>query len=180
LNVKKYNACEAESNEWVPVVNEAGIVISKALRSKVHNGSKMLHPVVHMHILNDENSLLLQKRPQSKFIQSGKWDTAVGGHVSFNESIEAALKKEAFEETGLENFEAEFLEMYIWESDVEAELVYLFLTRTQDNFKATIPAGEVEEVRSWTKQEIENQLSAGIFTPNFVHEFKMLKKYNRI
>jgi isopentenyldiphosphate isomerase len=175
----KYNAGEAENKEWVPVVNEAGTAISKALRSVVHNGSKLLHPVVHMHVLNNENSLLLQKRPQTKLIQPGKWDTAVGGHVSFNENIEAALKKEAYEETGLENFDAEFLEMYVWRSDVESELVYLFITHMHERFK-TVPTVEVEEIRAWTKQEIENQLDKGIFTPNFVHEFNLLKKYNRI
>jgi isopentenyldiphosphate isomerase len=178
LNDLKYNAGEAEK-EFVPVVNETGTVLSKALRSEVHNGSRLLHPVVHLHVLNDINSLLLQKRSQSKLIQPGKWDTAVGGHVSFNESIEAALKKEAFEEIGLENFDAEFLEMYVWKSDVEAELVYLFITHVHRSFTAA-PTAEVEEVRAWTKPEIENRINSGIFTPNFVHEFNLLKKYNLI
>jgi isopentenyldiphosphate isomerase len=179
LNDVKYNAGEAERNEWVPVVYANGTITGKALRSEVHNGSMLLHPVVHMHVLNNENLIFLQKRPQTKLIQPGKWDTAVGGHISYNESIDAALRKEAFEELGLENFEAEFLEKYVWRSDVESELVYLFITHAQERFKA-IPTGEVEEVRAWTKLEIENQINSGIFTPNFVHEFNLLEKHNRI
>ena len=35
-----------EDEEWLPVVDENGKVLGKVLRSKVHNGSKILHPVV--------------------------------------------------------------------------------------------------------------------------------------
>lgn len=36
--------------EWFPLVNEKGETIGKATRKECHNGSKMLHPVVHLHI----------------------------------------------------------------------------------------------------------------------------------
>ncbi|HDR51572.1 MAG TPA: hypothetical protein ENN90_08125, partial [Mariniphaga anaerophila] len=68
--------------EWVPLVDETGLVTGRVTRSAVHNGSKLLHPVVHMHVLKPDKSLLLQKRPETKLIQPGKWDTAVGGHIS--------------------------------------------------------------------------------------------------
>ena len=34
--------------EWFPLVNEKGETIGKATRKECHNGSKMLHPVVHL------------------------------------------------------------------------------------------------------------------------------------
>lgn len=40
----------------------------------------LLHPVVH-HLFNFRGELYLQKRPEWKDIQPGRWDTAVGGHV---------------------------------------------------------------------------------------------------
>jgi len=88
------------NEEWVPLVDEQGNVIGQAPRSQVHNGSKLLHPVVHMQVINRNKAILLQKRPDTKLIQPGKWDTAVGGHISAGENLEQALKKEAFEERG--------------------------------------------------------------------------------
>lgn len=161
------------NEEWVPLVDMQGKVTGQAPRSQVHNGSKMLHPVVHLHVLNHNKTILLQKRPISKQIQPGKWDTAVGGHISAGETLEEALKKEAFEEIGLADFSAKMQKVYKWESEVEAELVYLFTTFDFKNIK--VQSDEVEEVRFWTKNQIESQLGKNIFTPNFEHEFELLK-----
>ncbi|MCA1761133.1 MAG: NUDIX domain-containing protein [Bacteroidales bacterium] len=160
--------------EWVPLVDESGKVTGKAPRSQVHNGNKLLHPVVHMQVLNRNKAILLQKRPQTKLIQPGKWDTAVGGHISAGENLEQALQKEAWEEIGLRDFSAELLQVYKWESDVEAELVYLFLTHDSKNYN--VHSDEVVEARFWTKNQIENQLGKDVFTPNFEHEFQFLKE----
>jgi len=160
--------------EWVPLVDENGKVIGQAPRSQVHNGSKLLHPVVHMHVLTAQKTILLQKRPESKLIQPGKWDAAVGGHISAGETLEEALKKEAREEIGLKDFSAKLHKIYEWESDVEAELVYLFTTFDSKNFN--VHSDEVAEARFWTKNQIERQLAKGVFTPNFEKEFLLLKK----
>ena len=85
------------SEEVFPVVDEAGNVIGKATRGECHSGSKLLHPVVHLHVFDAEGRLFLQHRPEWKDIQPGKWDTAVGGHVDFGENVGIALKREARE-----------------------------------------------------------------------------------
>lgn len=159
--------------EWVPLVDEKGKIMGRAPRSTVHNGSKLLHPVVHMHVLNRNKAILLQKRPESKLIQPGKWDTAVGGHVSAGETIEQALQKEAFEEIGLKGFSAQLLQVFKWESEVETELVYLFVTHDFKNFH--VHSDEVVEARFWTGNQIEKQLGKNVFTPNFEFEFQLLK-----
>jgi isopentenyldiphosphate isomerase len=176
MNKSSEKECRYSSfpEEWVPLVDEAGHVTGQAPRSEVHNGSKLLHPVVHMHVINPGKSVLLQKRPETKLIQPGKWDTAVGGHISAGETVEEALKKEAFEEIGLTGFSARQLMVYTWESDVEAELVYLFLTHDSNNYR--LHSEEVTEAKFWTKKQIETNLGCGIFTPNFEHEFILLKK----
>ena len=164
--------------EWVPLVDEQGKVTGKAPRSQVHNGSKLLHPVVHLHVLNKSGAILLQKRPMNKLIQPGKWDTAVGGHISAGETLEQALKKEAFEEIGLQNFKARLQKVYKWESEVEAELVYVFTTRDSKNIG--IQSDEVDELRFWTKKQIESNIGTGIFTPNFEQEVELLKELGTI
>ena len=45
--------------EWFPLVNEKGETIGKATRKECHNGSKMLHPVVHLHIFNTKYAVII-------------------------------------------------------------------------------------------------------------------------
>ena len=87
--------------EWFPLIDEQGNTIGKAPRRECHNGSKLLHPVVHLHIINNDGELYLQKRSTNKDIQPGKWDTAVGGHIDYGETIEEALAREVREELGI-------------------------------------------------------------------------------
>jgi isopentenyldiphosphate isomerase len=166
-----------EEEEWLPVVTADGRVTGKASRADVHSGMKLLHPVVHLHFIR-QKSLLLQKRPFSKLVQPGKWDTAVGGHVSAGESVEDALIREAFEETGMENFSFHLLKSYCWDTETESELVYLFISDTP-----IIPGyhtEEVDELRYWDKSEIRRSLKKGILTPNLEFEFGLLCEWNLI
>lgn len=43
----------ADNNEEMfPIVDEEGNITGAATRGECHNGSKLLHPVVHMHVLS--------------------------------------------------------------------------------------------------------------------------------
>ena len=42
------------SEERFPLVDETGQVIGSATRGECHNGSKLLHPVVHLHVFNSK------------------------------------------------------------------------------------------------------------------------------
>lgn len=165
-----------ESEEQLPLVNEEGQVIGKAPRSVCHNGQKLLHPVVHLHVLNKNNAIFLQKRPMDKLVQPGKWDTSVGGHISFGEDLHTSLQREAWEEIGLKDFSAKLLTKYIWESEIERELVYVFITH--DFQSIHLHSDEVEEGKFWTRNQIAKNIGKEIFTPNFEHEFKLLLSSN--
>jgi isopentenyldiphosphate isomerase/intracellular septation protein A len=164
----------ADDEEWLPLVNEQGQIMGKAPRSACHRGEKLLHPVVHLHVLNNQKHIYLQKRPLNKLVQPGKWDTAVGGHISVGETLETALKREAWEEIGLQNFSARLVKTYRWESEIESELVYSFISH---DFKSIhLHSEEVEEGRFWTPKQIESSIGNGVFTPNFEYEYELLKK----
>lgn len=111
------------SSEIFPVVDEQGNTIGSASRGECHSGSMLLHPVVHLHVFDTAGRLYLQKRPDWKDIQPGKWDTAVGGHVDYGESIDEALRREAREELGICDFIPRFLKSYVFQSSRERELV---------------------------------------------------------
>lgn len=159
------------SSELFPIVTEEGIVVGQATRGECHSGSKLLHPVVHLHVFDREGRLYLQKRPEWKDIQPGRWDTAVGGHIDLGEDVMTALRREAREELGLEEFSPEPLDRYVFESERERELV--------NSFKAVIdtiprPSDELDGGRFWPREEILSSLGKGIFTPNFEEEYKRL------
>lgn len=88
--------------ELFPLVTEEGEIIGAARRAECHDGSKKLHPVVHLHVFDTSGRLFLQKRPAWKDIQPNKWDTAVGGHIDLGENVEQALRREAEEELGIQ------------------------------------------------------------------------------
>jgi isopentenyldiphosphate isomerase len=163
--------------EWLPIVNEKGEIISKAPRSIVHTDKKNLHPVVHLHVINNKGELFLQKRPMNK-IQPGKWDTAVGGHIAFGETIDIGLQREAFEELGIKEFKAESVKTYIWESDIERELVFCFMTYNPGEIKMN--KKELADGKFWSSSEILNNLGKGIFTPNFETEYPNIIRFMKI
>lgn len=160
------------SNELLPVVDTDGRRIGTATRGECHSGiGRPLHPVVHLHLFDAEGRLYLQRRPEWKDIQPGKWDTAVGGHVDPDESIEEALRREAREELGIEGFVPEALATYVFESDRERELVNTFRTVWDAPVN---PSDETAGGRFWPLDEIRTTIGHGVFTPNFEQEFTRL------
>ena len=141
-------------SEMLPVVNEQGEVTGKTTRKEAHGKLRPLHPVVHLHVFNSRGELYLQKRPQWKDVQPGKWDTATGGHVGYGESIENALMREVAEELGITGFAPVFLGRYTYDGPV------------------TPDANELDGGRFWSAEEIAEAMGKGVLTPNFESEYK--------
>ena len=158
------------NQELFPLVNEQGQVIGKATRGECHNGSHLLHPVVHLHVFNSRGEVYLQKRPEWKDIQPGKWDTAVGGHIDYGETPEQALLREVREELGIEAFTPELIGMYVFESKRERELVYVNKTTYDGPIRPS--AEELDGGRFWTIEEIRQAIGGQVLTPNFESEFQ--------
>lgn len=57
------------NQEMFPIVDEQGNITGAATRGECHSGSKLLHPVIHLHVFNSKGDLYLQKRPEWKDIQ---------------------------------------------------------------------------------------------------------------
>lgn len=160
------------NEEIFPIVNEQGETIGSATRKECHSGSFLLHPVVHLHIFNEKDELYLQKRSMYKDVQPGKWDTSVGGHIDLNERVLEALQREVSEELNINTFEPVFAFNYVFQSDVERELVNSFFTYYSDEIEPN-PA-EISEGRFWSLEEIRENIGKDVFTPNFESEFKLL------
>lgn len=156
--------------EIFPIVNENGEVVGSATRGECHGGSRLLHPVVHLHVFNSQGDIYLQRRPVWKDIQPGKWDTAVGGHIDFGETPEEALRREVSEELGITDFIPKFVDKYVFDSKRERELVYV--NRTAYDGEIRPSTEELDGGRFWSMQEIRDAMGKGILTPNFESEFQ--------
>ena len=168
-NFKKGLYSMDNQKELFPVVDEDGNVIGSISRGEAHNGTKILHPVVHLHVFNSKGELYLQHRPVWKDIQPDKWDTATGGHVDYGEKMEDALRREVREELGITDFEPEFICKYVFEGAREKELVYVHKTVYDGEVKPS--ESELEGGRFWPVDEIKANIGKGVFTPNFEDEF---------
>lgn len=155
--------------EMLPLVDEQGHITGAATRRECHDGSKKLHPVVHLHVFNSLGDLYLQKRPQWKDIQPGKWDTSVGGHIDLGENVDMALRREVNEELGMTGFKPAEIGHYVFESNCERELVYAFKTVWDG---PVMPSAELDGGRFWSSDEIKENLGKGMFTPNFENEYR--------
>lgn len=157
--------------ELFPLVDEQGNVIGSARRSEVHGNPTLLHPVVHCLVTNESAELLLQRRSLDKDIQPGRWDTSVGGHVLFGETIEQALFREMLEEIGInpKGLELRRLYTYVHRNLIEAELVHTYTCVHNGPFIRQ--ESEIDELRFFTLDGIRAGLATGLFTPNFEQEF---------
>ena len=156
--------------EFFPIVSPEGEVLGKATRQACHDGSHLLHPVVHLHVFSPEGALYLQRRAMHKDLLPGYWDTAVGGHVSFGETIMQALHREVLEEIGIENYTPIHVETYRYDSNRESEMVHVYRTTYSGPFRWN--DGEVMDGRFWTIDELRQAMGKGILTPNLEMELQ--------
>ena len=160
--------------EWWPIVNEQGKIVGTIEhKTSLNDENKYMHPVVRV-MLVDKNLILLQKRSSKDIVHPGIWDTAISNHVRVGESIEQCVDRTSFERYQLEKFKYMHLSNYSVEVKNEVHYTFLFvscqLVETKPN------QDYIDQTKWWTKQQIEENLDAGIFTENFKLEFDILKR----
>lgn len=162
------------ADELLPLIETDGRVYGQASRAWCHSGSGVLHPVVHLHLIDRFGRLCLQKRSPHKDLLPGCWDTAVGGHVSYGEQVREALFREAAEELGLTAFHPVFIEAYPYRTERDSEFVCCFAAVGHPELRPD-PA-EVSECRWFTPAELDAAASDDRFTPNFREEYARIRK----
>lgn len=161
--------------EQLEIINGHGQIIGIAPRSQVHGNPSLLHKVVHVIVVNRDGDLLLQKRSMNKDVAPGLWDTSIGGHIEAGEDLETALRREAYEELGIECRDRYFLYSYIHSNSYESEFVYTYRCIHDGPF--TFNPSEIDEVRFWKIEEIKEALDKAIFSDNFKTEFSSYLGY---
>lgn len=89
--------------EMVDIVTEADEVVGQTSKEEAHK-TGALHRTVIAEVINSKGEWLLVKQASDRQ-DAGQFVSPVGGHVQSGENEDDALKREAFEELGLENIE---------------------------------------------------------------------------
>ena len=108
---------EVNPVEFLPIVNDRGNIVGRAMHLELHKGNKMLHPVAHLHVLN------------------GKGETSglYWWHVAFGDTPEKTLRRKMVETLGLSEAVPKLKRQYIRESKTEKELVYVFTVVSEED-----------------------------------------------
>lgn len=110
--------------------------------------------VVGVVIINNKNEILLQKRSRFKRVNPSKWGIC-GGKVDFGETTIEAGIRETFEEIGiaLNKDELKFLST---NKNEKAHFTVYYVRKNVDVNKCKIQEDELEEVRYFKIEELEN------------------------
>ena len=103
--------------DFLPLVNEQGNIVGRALHCEIHNGNKVLHPAVHLIVINTNKEIV------------GKYCW----HVAFGETAEKTLKRKIADITS-GSIKPKFKKQYIREDKNEKELVYVFTAVSDAEF----------------------------------------------
>lgn len=164
------------SCELFDIVNEEGVVIGTAPRSKCHGDPSLIHRTAHVFVFHPAGDrILLQLRRKDKDIQPGKWDTSVGGHLDHGEDFETAAERELREELGYTGPVAlTFLFDAKIRNEIESENTRVYKIETEGPF--VFQESEIDAIRFWSFEEIDRELASGgtAFTPNLCAELKTL------
>ncbi len=108
---------EVNNTEFLPIVNERGNIVGRAMYVELHNGNKMLHPVAHLHVMNGE----------------GEATRRYWWHVAFGDTPEKTLKRKMEETLELSGVNPKLKRQYIRETKNEKELVYVFTVVSEED-----------------------------------------------
>lgn len=161
--------------EYFDIYDNQGNHIGQRLRSDCHGNPSLLHRAVHVVVFHPtEPKILLQKRSQTKDIQPGKWDTAVGGHLNVGEDYLTAAHRELGEELGVTD-DVTLTELFDSQirNDIESEDIRVFKLIRGEGFK--IQESELDAIGFWSYDELFDETKRQEFTPNLCVELDKLK-----
>lgn len=160
--------------EWWPIVNEQGKIVGNVqplVSLKIEK--KYMHPIIRILFIK-ENMIFLQKNCENDLIFPCLWDAAISNHIRTGETIEDCIERTAEEKYGLKDLKPFFLSNYIHRTENEQHYAFLFIACNVNNIEPNYQ--KVNQAKWWTLQQIEENLSAGIFTQNFIIEYNLLQR----
>jgi len=142
--------------ELFDIYNKYGEKTGETIERNEAHKNRILHRVIHLWILNQNNEILIQQRSPS--IPGGNlWYVSVAGHIESSENIENTLIREAQEELGLNisnithsiKYLYTFLDCIRMNSDyIDNEIYDVFVLKADfDLRQVVVQAEEVQAVK---------------------------------
>ena len=157
------------------VTEDDSRIIGRAGRDECHGNPALIHRAVRIMVFHPDGRLVLQKRSRNKKVQGGKWDAAVGGHVSSGEEIFEAMKRELEEEIGITLEKGEdLIPFYAIKVRNDFESENITCCRLTHAGPFTMQEEEVEDLQFFSLPELREKLTRTpeIFTPLLLRELQ--------
>ena len=150
-------------------------------REQIHE-EKLWHRHVSAWIMNNDGMILMQRRSLTKKKNPGIW-SKTGGHVEYGEDVLTGIKREIFEEIGLDVEKIELVKIFKIDSK-EKNYCYSYIVFTNKlEFEFILQKEEVESVKYFSIEElIENKDNLEFCfskwdNESFNNDMNMLKEY---
>lgn len=157
--------------ELIDILDEYGNKTGNTSTIKELHKSGEWHKIVGIIICDFNNRILIQRRSLKEISSPGKWDIAAAGHVNSGESEIEAIKRELFEEIGL-NLEKDKIKFFMsYKKEINnktvnkkhLEDIYIAQIDTIDINLLDIQKEEVEEVKWVSINELKDMMKKNSF-----------------
>lgn len=143
--------------EQVDIVNEKGDILGQTSKEEAHKKG-LLHMTVISEVVNSKGQWLLVKQASDRQ-DAGQYVSPVGGHVRAGESLEDALKREAMEELGIENYTYTYLGRQVFNREVLGRKEnHLFVLYEMRSDQTPVLNEESVSYRLFTTEELKREL----------------------
>lgn len=162
-----------QAEEWLPVINESGVVQGKIAKSvSVSMKNKFLHPIVRIALIYD-GMLYLKERDTSRLLDSEKLDYPFETYMQYNHNIAQAIKNAVKGEINTDKLPVRFILKYVFENEDTKRLIFLYVSviNSEEGFDSL----HLEGGKLWTTNQIEDNIGCDVFSETFELEFDYLK-----
>lgn len=171
-------------SELIEILDNLGNPTGKTTSREEIHLKGLPHKSVHIHIINDKNQLLLQKRSATKLIFPNVWAPAVGGHISAGEDLLCTAIRETKEEVNLDitasqlNFIGIVKDSASYRDHHENEFLHIFTMNLPEEIDLNISNNEVSGLKWFKIQELEELVETKSLTLlPFYLEFSLILGY---
>lgn len=162
-----------QAEEWLPVINESGVVQGKIARSvSVNLKNRFLHPLVRVALIYD-GKLYLKNRDETRLLDPEKLDYPFEKYMQYKHNIEETIKNTIRKEVKTDKLPVRFLLKYVFENENTKRLIFLYVSiiTSEEVFNSLV----LENGKLWTTNQIEENLGSKVFSECFELEYEYLK-----
>lgn len=162
-----------QSEEWLPVISESGVVQGKIAKSvSVNLKNQFLHPLVRVALIYD-GMIYLKNRDESRLLDPEKLDYPFEKYMQYKHNIDQTIKNTLKKEIKTDKLPVRFLLKYVFENENTKRLIFLYVSNVLS--EKAFNDLHLHGGKLWTINQIEENIGCNIFSECFELEFEYLK-----